>query len=288
MNKTDAIIVGAGLFGATIAQALFMQGRTITVIDDKRPMDGSRPSGGLMKPSWFKSFGPGVYDPALKMLDSIFGVETLPFDINIGLPKGLKFKIKQEDVLHVHPEEVLRLPPRLSFNQTATKVEPKNGGGGTVELKNGSVISAPLVVVAAGIWTKDLAPHVPVKPLQGASFYFRGSLPRGIIRPWAPYKQLVLHDEGNPNTVWGGDGSALKPTSWGPERTAQCLERVAGALPEELPLVETRMGYRPYTKAHKPCYFEKFSKGLYIATGGAKNGMIGAGWCAHRILEETS
>ena len=38
----------------------------------------------------------------------------------------------------------------------------------------------------------------------------------------------------------------------------------------------------------KPCLLEEIRPGLWVASGGAKNGMLAAGWAAHEICRRTS
>lgn len=49
----DFVIVGAGLFGQIIRKEFIRLGMKGIIIDNMRPLGGSSPSAGLMKPSWF-------------------------------------------------------------------------------------------------------------------------------------------------------------------------------------------------------------------------------------------
>ena len=274
----DALIVGGGLFGGTIAHALHAQGRKVVVFDDQRPNGGTAPSGGLMKPGWFAGLGKDVHEPALALLDRLFGVETVEFDIYAA-----SLKIKREKVFRLRPKKVTKLPEgMLKIKRTVVSVRQ-----GAVDTGDEEVYEAPLVIVAAGVWCRELMRDVEVKALKGVSFQFNGELPVGIIKPWAPYKQIVAHQM-VPGLIWGGDGSAILEGNWTAERIEQCKKRVRSIMPEGSRMLGAVTGLRPKCPGHKPCLFEEKEPGLFVATGGAKNGSVAAGWVAHRILEETS
>lgn len=277
--KNDAIVIGAGLFGSTIALALAKQGRKVLVFDDNNPMAGSKPSGGLMKPGWFSGMGKEVHEPALKLLFEIAPVRELEFKVQAG---PLKFKIEKVFQMNNHDlngvKDISLFPYRIS-SITNNKVQIVNG---TLVYE----FFSPLIIVAAGIWSKDLIP-CDIKGLKGISFFFEGNMAQGVIAPWAPYKQTVAFEK-EPGVVWGGDGSAILTKNWTVERRDECLARVQKVLPTPFGLNYYREGIRPYAPGQKPCLLRKVRPGLYLATGGAKNGAIAAGWCAHRILQETA
>jgi glycine/D-amino acid oxidase-like deaminating enzyme len=156
---------------------------------------------------------------------------------------------------------------------------------------------ARVIVVAAGVWTSHILP-VPglVGKMGAAVLHPNVQIQEPFIRPWAPYKQLVAFNLGD--DMWVGDGSAIKPENWTPERQAKTVARcsVTGGLDIHGATVDTDVleeskrvlvGTRPYVpKKHlngRPCYLEEREPGLWVATGGAKNGTIAAGWCAHEI-----
>lgn len=277
---TDAIVIGAGLFGATIARALMAEGRRVVVIDDDRPLSGSKPSGCLMKPSWFSGLGKDVYTPALELIDRIYGIRDLKFRAGIGVAS-------KEVTVHWAPAnsqnglDILRakvtkvLPGRVCFLR---------------EIDDGPLIgevSAPLVVVAAGVWCRELMEVDDLTGKQGASFTWSrepGSF-ENFIRPWAPYKQVVAFQVAS--KVWVGDGTAIKPENWTQERFDKSLRRCSDAAERGGRLWEASVGIRPFSKV-KPCLLEERAPGLWLATGGAKNGTVAAGWAAHKIVEATS
>lgn len=279
MSSNSAIVVGAGIFGCTIARALARAGWEVRVLDDERPFSGSAPSGCLMKPSWFSTMGPTHYEPALKQLDELYRLRTVQMTLwptRVLVP-----------VYHVPAAQILDLSDLRSSSCTVKDVRV-----GRVEVENygeTETLEADLVVVAAGVWCGELLSVDGLEAKRGVSFRWSGSLPRGnLINPWAPYKQLVAFEE-SPGQTWAGDGSALKPGSWTSERVQASVERVRKytGMPIQHDAI---IGDRPYVKQKtgQPCLLEERAAGLWLATGGAKNGTVAAGWAAHEIVRRTS
>lgn len=275
---TDAIIVGGGLFGATIARALKKAGRSVLVFDDGRPLSGSHPSGGLMKPSWLsKGFGKEL-EPSLAMLASLYEIQEIEFTVQ---PTGLRTKVMRLPV-----DRVLSYSDLEVSTHTVHEVLP-----GHVVAGAGYPFDAPLIVVAAGFWCQKLLPSISVDGKMGISFRYPGQLPAAFIRPWAPYKQIVAFNE-SISSVWAGDGSAIKPYNWTDERVARSLSRCSEAVDYTSDgsdaAVESRTGIRPLVKGANPCLLEKLPGGIWCATGGGKSGAAAAGWAAMKIVEATS
>jgi hypothetical protein len=44
-----------------------------------------------------------------------------------------------------------------------------------------------------------------------------------------------------------------------------------------------KTGHRPYVKGAQPCYLKEHASGLWVVTGGAKNGTIASGWAASEL-----
>jgi glycine/D-amino acid oxidase-like deaminating enzyme len=152
------------------------------------------------------------------------------------------------------------------------------------------------VVLACGSWALELAPWAPVVKRQGGwAFTWQASRPGpGSISVWAPYKQVVAFERED-GEVWAGDGSALKPESMAEARMQLSLDRCCEvAFPGRRghglrSLASVHAGYRPYAERSpgQPCVLETRGR-VTVATGGAKNGTMAAGWCAHRLREELS
>lgn len=272
----DAIIIGGGLFGQIIAKALQRQGRDVLVLDCNKPDAGSRPAACLMKPSWFSSLGKEVYDPALKILDELYGLCDLQF---VTRPK-----LARVTVHWIPPSEILC---GRTWNAKAVRVD-----SGVVVLDTGETVAARLIVVAAGIWVERLLPQYRQVGQKGVAFLWSGAhVFKPFIRPWAPYRQLVAFNRGD--GLWASDGTAIKAENWTQERLETSRQRVSKSVsnytanrwPSDI-----MTGIRPYDKGHRPCLLEEVEgmRGVWVASGGAKNGTLAAGYCAHVIRERTS
>ena len=271
--KHDVIIVGGGLFGQIIARAFRAEGREVVVYDNREKEAGSVPAACLMKPSWFSGLGKEVYEPSLKLLDDLFGVKDIDFNL---LPTRAQATVHWCD-----PADILNGP---TVPATVTEIHP---GRIVVGVTGGVTVEANLIIVAAGIWTEKLLPQYKQTAQKGVAFLWpKVKVPVPAIQIWAPYKQLVRFDRGD--GAWVGDGTAIKNENWTKERfnksAVRCSEFMKERVTEAVPL----RGLRPYAKGHKPCLLEEVEKGLWVASGGAKNGTIAAGYCAHIIKERTS
>lgn len=286
---TDTIIIGGGLFGQIIAAELRAQGQTVRVIDNREPMAGSRPAACLMKPSWFSALGKEVYEPSLALLDRLYGVRDLPFDVTVGKTG----KLAEATVHWCDPAKILAGPTE---HWSVTRIGEKMDGGRFVEVSGPGParslerVFARNIVVAAGIWTERLLPQVAQQGQRGMALLFPELHPeRGRIKVWAPYRQLVGFDRGD--GLWVGDGTAIKAENWDDERTRQVYDRerqfgdrvmgTRGLAPNDG--ARLLHGIRPYAKGHKPCLLQEVEPGLWAASGGAKNGTLAAGWAAHEI-----
>lgn len=280
MLHRDAIIIGGGLFGQVAAAELRRLGLEVAVIDSKEPRAGSRPAACLMKPSWFASMGRDKYEPALKTLDQLYGIEDVMFKVT-GAPL-------KATVHWVRPHKILVDTDVIQGKVVDLKRNPEGGFTATLD-KWPEGITAPVCVVAAGVWTNELlgmlggVNNVPkLSGRAGAAFIWKGHI-ESFISPWAPYRQIVGFNRAQ-DEVWVGDGTAIKPENLNEEALRTSLGRCSrySAL-EPTAHVAAQIGIRPYTPEAKPAWLDSPEKGLWVVTGGAKNGTIAAGWCAHAI-----
>lgn len=277
----DAIVVGSGLFGQVIRKHLISLGMQVHMMDADAPNPGSKPSASLMKPSWFRGMGARYTDPALELLDRHYGVHDLSFRVGPARLSGVKW-----------------CDPWRITAPGAERALVQSVGQGFVQVGGTSGLGwqhtkprrheAKLIIVAAGVWTSQLLPVPGLEGKMGAACLFpHRQIDEPFISPWAPYKQLVAFNLNE--HVWVGDGSAIKPSNWTPKRRDKTVERCAQAVGLDRSGMRVLEGNRPYVpKQHlngRPCYLEEREPGLWIATGGAKNGTIAAGWCAHEIGE---
>lgn len=280
-------VIGCGLFGSIIGAELAHCGPNVTWFDDGRPMAGSKPAACLIKPSWLSSMTKPQIDDALELLDRLYGVRELTF--NTGLPSPLG----TTTIRWVDPRQVLTWPgSKHNVKVTGIKVLGDNRFNIHSE---GAVFGETFdrVVVCTGYWAgHELVSHMHnhvVKGQVGAAMLWpkitRDVFPNKI-KVWAPYKQLVAFDRGD--GIWCGDGSAIIPENWSAERQLQTMQREAHFVERSVTSGSVLVGTRPYVKLDKkvPCLVEQLSPGLWLATGGAKNGTMAAAWAAERVRDQ--
>ena len=272
---TDVIVIGSGLFGQIITAKLRKDGHEVAMVDSHRPNAGSKPAACLMKPSWFSSLGKRVYTPSLELLDDLYGVQDVEFKV-VGASTTVHWidpaTILCETPIHMHVDKVGPGEIMVSGGAAYPDLAPE-----------APYFNATTIIVAAGVWSSELVPVPGLRGLAGSAFRWPGAkIKEPFINPWAPYKQIVAFNRGD--GAWVGDGSAIKQENWDEMRSHQAGRRCANAVGLPLPGALELHGIRPYVPRVKPCYLT-FEPGLVVATGGAKNGTIAAGWCAHKISE---
>lgn len=280
MTRYDVIVVGGGLFGCIIARALRHKEFNVLLVDDARPNAGSKPAACLMRPSWFSSMGRKVYDPALDMLSDLYRIDQVRFRVGILSPT----------VLWVDPKCVLNEHKYLGKVEKVTHTS--SGYEVSIVLSGGTVehAAADNVVIAAGIWTEELVPSVKQKGQAGIAFLWpKIRITTPFIKVWAPYKQIVAFNRGD--GLWMGDGTSIIEKNWTKEHElrskARCENAVADYVTGDMRGVTRLFGVRPYY-ASKPCLLQEVVPNLWVASGGAKNGTIAAGWCASELVKAFS
>lgn len=273
-TSADVLVIGAGLFGNIIAKTLRRDRHEVLVVDAGFAGSGSKPAACLMKPSWFSSLGKDVYDPALALLDELYGIQDVQFKVG-----------RMRTSVHwCQPRQILQ---KADVAAHVFRIEHGASGRWTVDAKGGLRFTANKVIVAAGIWTENLVPvEGGVQGLSGIAFLCPTEhIDEPFVKVWAPYRQLVAFNRGD--GLWVGDGTAVK--YWKPERADSCRTRCMQAVgfePKSDPI--PLFGVRPYVE-QKPCYLAEAKKpGLWVATGGAKNGTLAAAWCASELTKALS
>jgi glycine oxidase len=146
----------------------------------------------------------------------------------------------------------------------------------------GEFVAADSIVLAAGAWSGALAglpPEAkpPVRPLKGQMLALQMDSAAPILRHvvWAPTTYLIprldgrlligatVEEKGFDQTITAGGMLALLDTAW-------------RALPtiEELPVVETWVGFRPTSRDDAPIFGPTPVEGLFLATGHHRNGIL--------------
>lgn len=268
----DLIVIGAGVFGSIMARNAVDKGLSVVVIDDRRPMNGSSPSGFLMKPSWMTFFNQKEINGLFDDLDKLYGVSPIKFKM-----WPLKKTVTAQ---HVNRSAVLEDPHVTYLEDTVTAINQ-----GVVACKKGTY-AARHIVVAAGIWSAQLIDVPGLYGKQGVSFLYPGEV-EAFIKPWAPYKQVVAHASHLPNNFWIGDGTAIKTENWTQLREDETHSRCARSVKRTIHhKVLKQRGIRPFVKGGpKPCYYKRHDN-IWVVTGGGKNGTIAAIWAANQFLND--
>lgn len=273
----DVIVVGAGIIGATVAKRFSMEGASVLNLDDRRPLSGTYPSGGHLKPSWFGDMKKAEYEPAMDLLDEVWGLKKETFYVWPMQVPVTVYRVDTDLVLSytsntIVNERVTGILPNLPY--------PKVRFGDKEE-------NCKLLVVATGVWANELiGQSVKVQAKQGVSFRLFGRIDYPIIKPWSPYKQVVAHQQSS-GEVWVGDGTAVVQKNWKVDQASISLQRCREAT-GLAGLSRMRMGLRPYTDTlpGEPCLLKQIGPRAWVATGAGKSGTIAAGWVARRLLTQ--
>jgi glycine/D-amino acid oxidase-like deaminating enzyme len=280
----DFVVVGGGLFGQIIARSFWKTGAQVCIVDDHRPLSGSQAAACLMKPSWASSLPGDSYAEAIAHLETLYGrVTDLRLKIR-GTPKNV-------EVSWINPQFILDPAEKGAYRISDRALSVDSDGVRTQN--NGFIEAARGVIVATGAWIDELLPTYAgrLTPKGGWAFTWFGQIDEPFMKVWAPYRQIIGFNRG-PQEIWCGDGTALIKKSFHECGTMhksmkRCIEALGQyADPNYGPKILA--GYRPYLNGGPkvPALMEKVKPGLYVASGGGKNGTLGAAWSALRLLEE--
>jgi glycine/D-amino acid oxidase-like deaminating enzyme len=278
---STVIVVGAGLFGSVCGALAESVGHSVTYVDEFRPEAGSTASAGLVKPSWLEGFGQAG-KIGLEVLDQLYGLEDLTFRME---PSGRLAKVH-----YINPSKVLRWP--IESESPAYVAERVTWvGDGVVRLLSGDELTADAVLVATGVWAKELVniPY-PIHALAGSAFLYEGDVSQPVMRLWAPYKQIKVFNR-EPGVIWTGDSTGIKPESYTPARQRESRERCEQALRHagvQPGRYRTISGLRPVIAGHRRGYFARVYPRTWVATGGGKMGSVLAGYQATQFLKAIS
>lgn len=229
-----------------------------------------------MKPSWMPSgLDKNEIKDALGWLDKLGALSTVRAKL---YPAG------KAELYCAPPGKVLVDRARVK-KMDVTEIDSATG---RVTVRGGRYTESTMVLVAAGVWSSELVPALPkIQSLQGTSFLFAGELDRAHIRPWAPYKQVVVYPIA-PGIIWAGDGTAILRANYTQTRIEQSRERcesflrdILGTVPN---FIRQSTGLRPYVEGHKAGYLAQVGQRAWVSTGGAKNGTILAAIQAQRFI----
>jgi glycine oxidase len=148
--------------------------------------------------------------------------------------------------------------------------------------EDGTTVSADIVVLAAGAWSRGIAGlppdrRPPVRPVKGQMLALRMDAAAPLLNHvlWAPGAYLVprrdgrlivggtVEEKGFDETVTAGGVMALLDAAW----------RAIPAI-EELPIDEIWVGHRPGSRDDAPILGPGPLEGLFYATGHHRNGIL--------------
>lgn len=156
------------------------------------------------------------------------------------------------------------------------------GGRVTGVRARGNIVSADVVVLAAGAWSREIAglpndARPPVRPVKGQMLALRMDPKAPLLNHvvWAPGAYLVPRKDGRLLI-----GATVEEKGFDPNLTAggqlALLEATWRALPgiEELPIDEMWAGFRPGSRDDAPIIGAGSVPGLVYATGHYRNGIL--------------
>lgn len=268
--KHDAIIVGGGVFGCTIARLMAEQGRSVLLIDSGEEGAATPASASLMKEGWL-GLPAQEGRAAMSLLDRLYGgLETVEL-MQHRRGKGKPFQVTARRL----PGHKV-LPPE-SVSRDERKVISVSKG--EVVMSDGTPFHADTIVVAAGHRTGDLLPVPGLVGKIGVAFWVENQPKAGnTIREWAPYKQLVAFSVGG-GLSWTGDGTSILQKNWKDGRLKEVAGRCSGLYSERgWRRRRAVVGVRPFGFS-----VVEHADGLWSATGGGKAGTVLSAVAAAKI-----
>lgn len=263
--KGRLLVVGAGLAGSMVARRAQVAGWQPVVFDSGESFSASRASTNLTRPGWVSKYPTGA--AGLAALRAHWPLEEIPFN-NGATP-----------ALHLPPEKVL-WPSPIREKVLAVR-------DGELETDIGGTYRGQAVVVAAGVWSKDLVPSLYyMKVLVGHTLIFPGPWANPLLYDWAPYRQVKIFQDRLLSRTLFSDSLAIVGKNYRLDKhLPPTLRRAQEAgLPVDLDY-EVRVGYRPVVAGFE-VYCRRESSGLWVLTGGGKMGMTLYAAAAERIVKE--
>jgi glycine oxidase len=184
-----------------------------------------------------------------------------------------------------------RLGGRIAVGCRATRVEH---AAGQVEAVSGSTregafrVPCGIAVLAAGVWSDEVAAPTPplgLRPVKGQLVRLAGpELVRHIVR--SPDVYLVPRHSGEllVGATMEEQGLDALPTAGA---VLDLLREAWRLLPAvyDLAVTELSVGFRPVVRDHRPVIGAAGTRGLYVATGHFRNGVLLAPATGHHLAE---
>ncbi len=262
-----------------------MNGRSVLLLDGSKPKSGTKASGGHIRPEWIGGMLMEQCERSIDMLRKVWHVyDEQYYDVQKG--KFVQF-------YRVDSDELTKIGWRTP--ETVSKINDWKLNP-VVTTSSGEEYKGQMLILASGIWTNDLLPpayRINLQGKQGISFRFKGELDQPFTKEWAPYKQIVAHQQ-TADQVWIGDGTSILEKNWDVSRREASLARCQEELGSKFLHLRSIEGVRPYVKPDDkqhptdPCYFKQLFPRVFVVTGSNKSGTISAGWSAIKILEASN
>ena len=166
--------------------------------------------------------------------------------------------------------------------QPVREILVQSGRARGVVLEDGTSVSADIVVLAAGAWSRSIGGlppdrRPPVRPVKGQMLALQMDAAAPLLHHvlWAPGAYLVprrdgrlivggtVEERGFDSTITAGGLLTLLEAAW----------RAVPAI-EELPVAETWVGHRPGSRDDAPILGRGPLEGLFYATGHHRNGIL--------------
>lgn len=184
-----------------------------------------------------------------------------------------------------------RLGGRVAIGCRATRIEHAAGQVEAVSGVAGEVafrVPCEVVVLAAGVWSEEVAAPVPplgLRPVKGQLVRLAGpDLVSHVVR--TPEVYLVPRQGGAllVGATMEEQGFDALPTAGA---VLDLLREAWRLLPGvyDLAVTELSVGFRPAVRDHRPVIGGTATRGLYVATGHFRNGVLLAPATAHHLAE---
>ena len=172
----------------------------------------------------------------------------------------------------------------IRIEHAAGQVEAVSGVAGEIAFR----VRAEAVVLAAGVWSKDVLGPVPelgLRPVKGQIVRLAGpELVRHVVR--SPDVYLVPRRGGEilVGATMEEQGLDVLPTAGAVLDLLREAWRLVPAV-YDLAVTELSVGFRPAVRDHLPVIGGTPTRGLYVATGHFRNGVLLAPATAHHLAE---
>lgn len=268
----DAVIIGAGYWGASICEVLKESGRSVIVVDDEDSKSGTRNASAICDPLAYKSsvfsrywpegWDKSLLEESLSWLVEKGGVITEEYFWNLYQEREIRLRGK---VIYLpHPDTISQLAnPRITAHVRDIILGPDRV---ELSLLDSRSIVCRSLVIAAGYRSGELAYKLGVD-LGISSLYGRGIIARGEPKQSIPVSVMIKPYTKHTVRTWTrgrykiGDTAEENPSDKKLENLRKVGKEVLGNYREE----SISEGYRPVTSQF---LVEKIAPRVIVATGG--------------------